>query len=263
MIVRRIGRAGRRPTRLRLALLVAVVVLLAGSVEGAAAKSLPGASNCPIFPASNVWNRRVDAPARSAPTRRRSSPRSGSTSGLHPDFGSYSAATASRSTWSASRRREVRCTFQLQSPNRTAGRTRSRSPVKREAGSDRHILIVDKTPAACTSCSTPAKSATGHWSAGSGAIWNLRSTGSGPTAGRAPTPPACRSCPGSRATTRSPPGVIAHALRFTAPTTRSAHIYPARHDAGDGNDPAAAADGPAGPAQGARSTCPGSARRPG
>jgi hypothetical protein len=29
--------------------------------------------------------------------------------------------------------------------------------------------------------------------------------------------------------------VIAHALRFTVPTTRSAHIYPARHDAGSGS----------------------------
>ena len=32
-------------------------------------------------------------------------------------------------------------------------------------------------------------------------------------------------------------GIIDHALRFTAPTTRTMHIYPARHDAGAGNDP--------------------------
>jgi hypothetical protein len=30
-------------------------------------------------------------------------------------------------------------------------------------------------------------------------------------------------------------GVIDHALRFTAPKTRSSHIYPARHDAGSGS----------------------------
>ena len=29
--------------------------------------------------------------------------------------------------------------------------------------------------------------------------------------------------------------MIDHALRFTAPQTRSAHIYPARHDAGYGH----------------------------
>ena len=33
-------------------------------------------------------------------------------------------------------------------------------------------------------------------------------------------------------------GVIDHALRFTAPQTRSAHIYPARHDAGSGTSAA-------------------------
>ena len=30
-------------------------------------------------------------------------------------------------------------------------------------------------------------------------------------------------------------GAINHAIRFTAPTTRDAHIYPARHHAGDGS----------------------------
>ena len=53
----------------------------------------------------------------------------------------------------------------------------------------------------------------------------------GPTAGPAPTPPACRSCPASSAGTRSPSGEITHALRFTAPQTRNQYIYPARHEA--------------------------------
>ena len=54
---------------------------------------------------------------------------------------------------------------------------------------------------------------------------------SAPTAGRPPTPPACRSCPASSAGTRWPPGEITHALRFTAPETRDTYIYPARHEA--------------------------------
>ena len=57
----------RRPIRgLRVALVLAVVALLAGSAEGALAKSLPGAPGCSIFPKANVWNRRVDGlPVRS------------------------------------------------------------------------------------------------------------------------------------------------------------------------------------------------------
>ena len=44
-------RARTVPTRFRIALLVAVLALRAGSVEGALAKSLPGAAGCPMFPA--------------------------------------------------------------------------------------------------------------------------------------------------------------------------------------------------------------------
>ena len=57
--------------------------------------------------------------------------------------------------------------------------------------------------------------------------------------------------------------MIAHALRFTAPTTRSTHIYPARHDAGDGDDPALPPMGLRVRLKANRSTCPGSAARPG
>ena len=45
--------------------------------------------------------------------------------------------------------------------------------------------------------------------------------------------PACRSCRASSATTRSPPGQILHALRFTTDQTRTSYIYPARHQAGE------------------------------
>jgi hypothetical protein len=40
-----------------------------------------------------------------------------------------------------------------------------------------------------------------------------------------------RSIPGSLATDEVAAGAIQHALRFTVPETRNAHIYPARHDA--------------------------------
>ena len=51
----------------------------------------------------------------------------------------------------------------------------------------------------------------------------------GPTPGRRPTPPACRSCPASCAATRWRRGEIRHALRFTVPHTQRAFIYPATH----------------------------------
>ena len=59
-----------------------------------------------------------------------------------------------------------------------------------------------------------------------------RRTLSGPPAGRARTPPACRSCPGLVRWDEVAAGEITHALRFTAPATRDTYIYPARHEAG-------------------------------
>ena len=49
--------------------------------------------------------------------------------------------------------------------------------------------------------------------------------------------PASRSSPGSPAGTRPQRGQIDHALRFTAPRTRKAYVYPARHYASDSTDP--------------------------
>jgi hypothetical protein len=77
----------------------------------------------------------------------------------------------------------------------------------------------------------------GSWQAGSGAIWNLRSNRLRPdgwTSGDAAGLPIL---PGLVRYDEVAAGFIGHALRFTAPRTRSAHIYPARHDAGSGNDP--------------------------
>ena len=80
---------GRGALRIRIAICLAVVAVLGGTAEGALAKSLPGASGCPIFPAANIWNRRVDQlPVRSDSATLIAS--IGLGNGLHPDFGSYS-----------------------------------------------------------------------------------------------------------------------------------------------------------------------------
>ena len=50
-------------------------------------------------------------------------------------------------------------------------------------------------------------------------------------------PPAWRSSPASRGTTRSPAAAIDHALRFTVRRSRRAYVHPARHFASDSNDP--------------------------
>jgi hypothetical protein len=75
----------------------------------------------------------------------------------------------------------------------------------RDADADRHALLVDRD--ACRLYELfDLQGRPGAWSAGSGATWSLRSNRLRPAAGRAPTPPGCRSCPCSRATRRSSAG---------------------------------------------------------
>ena len=88
----------RRPTiahmpRLLLirSMAVALMAVLAGapSASAAAPVTIPGAPNCPVFPETNVWNRRVDTlPVRSDSATLMSS--IGLDSYLHPDFSSIS-----------------------------------------------------------------------------------------------------------------------------------------------------------------------------
>ena len=67
-------------------MVVALCALLLGG-GSAAALRLPGAPHCPVFPAGNAWNQRVDRlPV--APGSARVIASIGLTTGLHPDFGS-------------------------------------------------------------------------------------------------------------------------------------------------------------------------------
>jgi hypothetical protein len=100
-----------------------------------------------------------------------------------------------------------------------------------EGGSDRHILLWDKTDCMLYELFAAAKSG-GAWHAGSGAIWNLRSNALRPDGWTSADAAGLPILPGLVRWDEVQSGAIRHALRFTAPDTRTSHIYPARHDAG-------------------------------
>jgi hypothetical protein len=79
-----------------------------------------------------------------------------------------------------------------------------------------------------------ASQGSGGWTAGSGAIWNLRSNALRPDGWTSADAAGLPILPGLVRYDEVAAGVVAHAIRFTAPQTRSAHIYPARHHAGVG-----------------------------
>jgi hypothetical protein len=198
---------------------------------GADASPLANAPGCPIFPKTNVWNRRVD----SLPV----DPRSAAylahipAGGVHPDFGSWQGYGIPFNVVPGSQpRKRVRFVYTDQSDR--VGYPIPKHP-KIERGSDAHMLIVDRGHCRLYELFAAHKTASG-WHAGSGATWALRSNRlrrPGWTSADAAGLPIL---PGLVRWNEVKKGVINHALRFTVPETCRGYIYPARHQAGSQND---------------------------
>ena len=224
----------------RVALLAALVLALGGG--SAQALRLPGAPNCPIFPANNPWNERVD----SLPVAANSAQMIASIgldTGLHPDFGSglYDGQpigipfdVVSKST----PRSHVSFDYSDESDHVAYPIPKT---VHIEGGSnssgDRHAILVDKSACRLYELFALYPTSSGGWKAGSGATWNLRSNHVRPAGWTSADAAGLPIFPGLARYDEVARGVIDHALRFTAERTRRAYIYPARHYASSSDDP--------------------------
>ncbi len=224
---------------LRVAVLIALV---AASVGGASASAAPTISRykyrtpCTLpFPASNVWNKRVDAlPVRSDSATLIAT--MGVSKYLHPDFGTFAGYGIPVNMVNSAATAASTVTFQWPSESDRVGYPIPPSPKIEGAGAggDRHILMVDQKTCRLWELFAAAK-VNGTWTAGSGATWDLTSNALRPDGWTSADAAGLPIYPGLARYDEVAAGVIAHALRFTVPSTRSAHIYPARHDAGDGS----------------------------
>jgi hypothetical protein len=196
--------------------------------------TIPGAPNCYVFPADNVWNMRVDT----LPVAANSSTMVASiglNDYLHPDFSSYAGGGYGipyNVVGSGVSKKTVR--FQYASESDKGPYPIPRRP-KIESGSDRHILIVQRDECRLYELYAAHKTSTG-WKAGSGAIWDMGSNGLRPLGWTSADAAGLPILAGLVRYDEVAAGAILHALRFTAPVTRRAYIYPARHFASDSSD---------------------------
>ena len=223
--------------------LVAAAALLF-ALTGATAQS-PTLAGCPVFPASNPWNQKVDSlPVAASSAQLIAS--MGTAGGVHADFGNglYNGSRIGIPyvVVHASTTPKSRVTFLYADESDKgpypipAGVPIEGYPQHADQG-DRHVLIIDRDACRLYELSGMSK-ANGSWSGWSGAIWSLRSNAVRPAgwtsadAAGLPILPGLARWNGDAAT-----GVIRHALRFTAEHTRRAYIYPARHYASSSTDP--------------------------
>ena len=161
--------------------LVAILLTLGASAAPALSAQPPTLAGCPVFPADNAWNRRVDRlpVTRNSATLIRSI---GLDAHFHADFGSglwdggpigipFTVVDGGQP------RAPIRFDYADES-DRGPYPVPADAPIEggRNADGDRHVLVVDKT--ACRLYElydAHPLGGGGSWHAGSGATWDLRS----------------------------------------------------------------------------------------
>ena len=215
-------------------LLAALLVSFAALPAAAPAPRLAG---CPVFPASNAWNQRVDRlPVASNSAAIVNS--IGPAKGMHADFGSglyegkrigipYDVVTK--------RTKRSRVTFEYDDESDHVAYPIP-AGVHIEGGSDHHALLLDRS--ACRLYELGGLERRGRrWYAWAGATWSLRSNRLRPSGWTSADAAGLPILPGLARYGEVKAGAIRHALRFTVSRTRRAFVYPARHFASDRTDP--------------------------
>ncbi len=212
---------------------VLLVAVLLGTVCQPAAEARPVAG-CRLFPANSYWHADVsDLPVH---------PRSnawvaaiGLDDELKADFGSgtwegHPIGIPTNVVTNATPTYRVRFDYWDESD-------RVRYPIparpRIEGGGDRHLLTVNQDSCMLRELFAVRK-ANGRWSAGSGAVWDLRSNALRPAGWTSADAAGLPILPGLVRWPEVAAGDIDHAIRFTAPDTQDGYIWPARHEAGDG-----------------------------
>jgi hypothetical protein len=200
----------------------------------------PQIAGCPVFPADNVWNFPIDKLPLD-PHSHDYVATIGADRGLHPDFGTnlnYDIPI----TLIDSHVKYIKVNFDYRDDSDLGSYPIPPSALieggpNAPADGDRHILLVDKDRCMLMELFGVIRQSDVAWKAGAGIKMDLTSNAlraDGKTSGDAAGLPIL---PGLVRYDEVAAGEIRHALRFTAPKTQSAHIWPARHDASRITDP--------------------------
>jgi hypothetical protein len=213
-------------------------MLVSEAGTAAPASVPPSIGACAVFPANNIWNTPIDT----LPVHARSDAwitSIGATTGLHPDIGSgldegviigipYAAVPGSQPP--------VSITFEYDDES-DHGDYRIPPDVTLEGGTDEHVIVVDQQRCTLAEVFDASQSSPTSWTAGSGAIFDLKSNALRPDTWTSADAAGLPILPGLVRYDEVAAGEIAHALRFTVQRSQKAYLWPARHYASDNTNP--------------------------
>jgi hypothetical protein len=219
--------------------LLATLVMLSLPPTGTAPASVvppPAAPNCSVFPANNVWHADVSG----LPVHPRNDAwldaMGGPSVRLHPDFGP-SGGQPYGIPYIVVPGSHQKVSVDFYYPDESDPGPYPFGPdTPIEGGSDRHALMVDRD--ACVLYELyDAEYMPGGSVAGSGAIFDLRSNALRPAGWTSADAAGLPIFAGLIRRDEVEAGIIDHAIRVTAEHTDERYVWPARHQAGEADDP--------------------------
>lgn len=226
----------------RLVVVVSALVACgsAPSTDSDSPDSAPSLGSCAVFPADHIWNTRVDElPLHPSSTAYVNT--IGADSTVHPDFGAglwEGSPIGIPYTTVATNQPAVPVSFYYDDesdpgpyPIPPDAPVEGAPPGGTAEGGDRHVLVVDTVACMLYELFDAERKQDGSWRAGSGAVFDLNGYELRPDGWTSADAAGLPILPGLVRYDEVAAGAIAHALRFTAPSTQAAHVWPARHDA--------------------------------
>jgi hypothetical protein len=197
----------------------------------------PQVAGCAVFPADSIWNARVDDLPLD-PNSAAYVATIGAGAYLHADFGSGEWPPGSGSPIGIpyadvpSTQRKVAITFDYADESDPGPYPiPPDAPIEGgpDSDGDRHVLVLERGSCTLYELFYAFPQPDGSWHAGSGAIFDLDSHDLRPETWTSADAAGLPILPGLVRYDEVAAGEIRHAIRFTAPQTRRAYVWPARH----------------------------------
>ncbi len=214
-----------------------LVVFFCLITAGLGLDGVSAGQECGVFPSDNIWN----APVDKLPLDSQSNAyiaTIGSSGTVHADFGSGEWPPGSGSPIGipyvavSATQPGVAISFDYSDESDPGPYpVPDGAPIEGgpESDGDRHVLVIDSGSCRLYELYYAFPQTDGSWQAGSGAVFDLESNGLRPSGWTSADAAGLPIFPGLVRYDEVASGEIRHALRFTAPQTRKAYVWPARH----------------------------------